>query len=145
MISNMSNVHMTLYNKETGKELMKLDDIEDIKLETNTLYESRYDKEEHKLNNRLTSGSCEMTFNCDTTALNLDALFGIDLAQKPDAYDISFIKIIQCRKHKNKRINKKWAKRYGYRQVEVVSKGWQINTYTDGSFEFKKNMKLKEK
>jgi hypothetical protein len=67
-------------------------------------------------------------------------LFGIDKANKPDAYDISFIKYVQCRKHKKKRINNKWAKKYGYKPITVTSKGWQINAYTDGTFEFKKDI-----
>lgn len=44
----------------------------------------------------------------------------------------------QNRIHKKKRINKKWAKRYGYKQVVVDSKGWKIKNNTDGSIEFVK-------
>lgn len=46
----------------------------------------------------------------------------------------------QVRKHKKKRINKKWAKRYGYREVSYT---WRIDDARlldtgDGSFEFRK-------
>ena len=44
----------------------------------------------------------------------------------------------QKRKHKKKRINKKWAKRYGYKCVTKTTKGWKLKTYKDGSFEFVK-------
>ena len=40
------------------------------------------------------------------------------------------------RKHKKKRINKKWAKRYGFKCVTKTTKGWKLKTYRDGSFEF---------
>lgn len=36
-------------------------------------------------------------------------------------------KIIQNRKHKKKRINKKWAKKYGYTIIEVQEKPFLFN------------------
>lgn len=42
-------------------------------------------------------------------------MLSIDISNGPDAYAIQYIKIIRARKHKKKRINKKWLKRYGYR------------------------------
>ena len=66
--------------------------------------------------------------------------FGIDPLQFPDAYDIKIIKFIQIRRHKKKRINKKWNKKYGikYRSAAVTAKGWKLKTYQDGTFEFVK-------
>ena len=133
---NISDVQMSLYNVEIGERLMDTQDISEVKLDVNTKYETRYDNEYHNM----MASDYEMTFNCYTTDINIDALFGIDMAAKPDAYDISFIRIVQYRTHKKKRINKKWLKRYGYKQVNVTSKGWQLNTYTDGTFEFKKDI-----
>ena len=43
-------------------------------------------------------------------------ILGVDIAQMPDSYNIKYIKIVQVRKHKKKRINKKWLKRYGYKK-----------------------------
>ena len=134
------DVQMSLYNVETGEELGKLNGLHDITLETNTLYESRYNKENHEIGSLYNGGNCEMSFSCDTTSMNIDQLFGIDKATKPDAYDISFLKYVQCRKHKQKRINKKYAKKYGYKTIVAKSKGWQINTYADSTFEFKKDI-----
>lgn len=65
-------------------------------------------------------------------------ILGLDIAQMPDSYNIKYIKIVQVRKHKKKRINKKWLKRYGYKKVIVNSKGWNMKTYTDGTVEFVK-------
>lgn len=138
---DMSNVKMSLYNVDTGEKVMDADDIKEVKMDVNTKYETTYDNEEHKFNSKMFASDYEMSFNCDMTDLNIDALFGIDMAKKPDAYDITFIKMVQCRIHKRKRINKKWAKRYGYKPITVTPKGWQINTYTDGTFEFKKDIK----
>ena len=53
-------------------------------------------------------------------------------------YDIQYVKFVQARKHKKKRINKKWFKRYGCKKVIVNSKGWNVKTYTDGTVEFVK-------
>ena len=65
-------------------------------------------------------------------------ILGLDIAHMPDSYNIQYIKIVQVRKHKKKRINKKWLKRYGYKKVIVNSKGWDMKTYTDGTVEFVK-------
>lgn len=39
------------------------------------------------------------------------------IGKMPDKYDIDYSIYVQVRKHKKKRINKKWAKRYGYKCV----------------------------
>ena len=63
-------------------------------------------------------------------------ILGLDLAKQPDAYDIQYTKIVQVRRHKRKRINKKWIKRYGYKKILVTGKGFKIKTCIDGSVEF---------
>lgn len=136
----MGDVKMSLYNVETGEKIIDAEDISEVQLDVNTKYEIKYDIDDHKFISNLFCSDYEMTFNCDTTSINIDKLFGIDKAKKPDAYDITYTKIVQCRKHKNRRINKKWAKRYGCKQIQVVSKGWNLYTYTDGTFEFKKDL-----
>lgn len=137
---NMNNITMSLFNAETGENLGELDGIQEVKMDVNTKYETKYDKENHKFNSLISCSNYEMTFGCATTDLNMDALLGIDKATKPDVYDIKYIKIVPCRTHKKKRINKKWEKRYGYRQINVTSKGWMLKTYEDGTFEFKKDI-----
>lgn len=65
-------------------------------------------------------------------------ILGLDIAHMPDSYIIQYVKIVQARKHKKKRINKKWLKHYGYKKVIVNSKGWNMKTHTDGTVEFVK-------
>ena len=65
-------------------------------------------------------------------------ILGVDIAKTPDAYDIQFVKFVQARKHKKRRINKKWLKRYGYKQMIVENKGWKIKCNTNGNIEFVK-------
>lgn len=76
----------------------------------------------------------ELTFNVDKPIEKEEffKILGIDMANLPDAYDIQFVKFIQVRKHKKRRINKKWLKRYGYKQVSCKGKGWKIESDTDG-------------
>lgn len=47
-------------------------------------------------------------------------------------------KFIQTRTHKKKRINKKWAKRYGYKRIAIIMQGWHVKMDTDGIIEFMK-------
>ena len=63
----------------------------------------------------------EANFECNIDAKILKKLTGIDLAYGSDftGYTIQFHQPVQVqvRRHKKKRINKKWAKRYGYKTV----------------------------
>lgn len=84
--------------------------------------------------------SCSFTLESDKQ-LNVEELFkilGIDISKKPDSYTIQYPKFVQMRKHKKKRINKKWIKRYGYKQIWVNSKGWKLKCHSDGTVEFVK-------
>lgn len=65
-------------------------------------------------------------------------IFGMDILGKPDSYTIQYSRIVQARKHKKKRINKKWIKRYGYKQNWFNSKGWKLKCYKDGIVELVK-------
>ncbi len=68
----------------------------------------------------------------------LYSMLGLDNVDFPDKYDVEFNVLVQKRRHKNKRINKKWAKMYGYEIVNQKSKGWHISSNSDGSIEFLK-------
>lgn len=69
--------------------------------------------------------SAELTLECDVNADTLKKLIGIDLANGNDmSYSIELASPyqVQKRRHKKKRINKKWAKRYGYKTtIKIVS------------------------
>lgn len=63
----------------------------------------------------------EANFECDIDTKILKRLTGIDLAHGSDitGYTVLFNQPVQvqARRHKKKRINKKWAKRYGYKTI----------------------------
>lgn len=69
---------------------------------------------------------------------DFDIFFGVDTSNMPNVYDIQYIKFVQTRKHKKRRINKKWLKRYGYKQMIIKSKGCKIKTDINGNVEFVK-------
>ena len=64
------------------------------------------------------SADAEVSFECDIDTSLFAKLIGIDLANGQDATCASMIfqksYQVQRKHHKKKRINKKWAKRYGY-------------------------------
>jgi len=55
-------------------------------------------------------------------------------------WTISYVTIVQARKHRKKRINKKWLKRYGYKKVMKITYGWKMIAHTDGVIEFVKEI-----
>lgn len=84
------------------------------------------------------SANAEFTMEADINVPLLNKIAGIDLAV-PGAQSVSaeFSEPYQeqRRKHKKKRINKKWAKKYGYikkyrkwgiKEVSLMSNGWEF-------------------
>lgn len=53
---------------------------------------------------------------------------------------VTWVKMIQARTHRKRRINKKWLKRYGYKKVMMMTSGWRMETHTDGTIEFIKEV-----
>lgn len=64
------------------------------------------------------SASAELTMECEIDGDLFAKLCGIDAAMGKD-FTVEFESpvLTQVRRHKKKRINKKWAKRYGYKVV----------------------------
>ena len=83
--------------------------------------------------------SAEFTLECENSWIAEDLLKQFT-APLPEPYTIEYTKYIQARKHKKRRINKKWLKRYGIKPIQVRTEGWELHTHTDGSFEFVKPM-----
>lgn len=129
---------MNVFDTNTGENLGQIDDIQDV----NVMSESKTDYERDKCDNKILSfnhnPTYTMSFNADKPIDKEEfyKILGVDMAKMPDAYDIQFIKFVQARKHKKRRINKKWLRRYGYKQMLVESKGWKIKHETDGNVEF---------
>lgn len=124
--------NMCLIDTETGKEFTKIEDIEDLEIDSEDTEAGEIDF--HKFYTKR-----ETAFSHREVIPNIKELcemLGIDWSNKPDSYDIQFQKIVQARKHKKRRINKKWLKRYGVKTVLVDTKGWMLKHCTDGTVEF---------
>lgn len=70
----------------------------------------------------------EFSATCEINLDVLNKILGIDIANSDDAWAFHYTKLVQRRKHKKYRINKKWAKRYGFRE-ETCNMG---NYHIDG-------------
>lgn len=61
----------------------------------------------------------ELSFECDIDAALFDKVVGLDLSKNTDMTGFTVeCKVphkMQLRRHRKRRINKKWAKRYGYK------------------------------
>jgi hypothetical protein len=80
----------------------------------------------------------EITFTAEGATINEE--LWKKLIQFPEKFDLEYMKTVQARKHRKKRTNKKWLKKYGYKQVMVRSKGWKVRTCADdGTWEFVKD------
>ena len=96
--------------------------------------------------------TAERQFRMDTKGgllFEINTEINVDLLNKlseplPEKYDIEVQIPVQRRRHKKKRINKKWAKQYGYTMKTITTKGWKIHTDTDGNVEFIKDEISKE-
>ena len=117
----MEAINLSAFNLSTDKEILSshLDCVEDD-LETKDIGKS-------------ITNPMSLTIECDN--INNDILSKLT-GKVPDKYDIALDVLVQRRKHKKKRINKKWAKRYGFKCVTKTTKGWKLKTYRDSSFEF---------
>jgi len=129
------NLILSLINSETGEELCYIDNLEDNLFSVESRNYS-FDKDRKALSSFIDLSARSLSIDIFIGAISLTSLIGIDVANAPDKYNFQIIKIKQARKHKKKRINKKWIKRYGYKQILVDSKGWKLKTHTDGYYEF---------
>lgn len=61
----------------------------------------------------------EVSFECEIPLSSIANIFGIpkSMLEPPSNYSLTVTHpyLVQVRRHKKKRINKKWAKRYGYK------------------------------
>lgn len=120
----------TFFNLETGEKIGDLSfDLSDCVLAEPT--------EERRLN---FNPSATMSFEGEINGELLRQF----VEPMPEKYDIQIQVPVQRRRHKKKRINKKWAKRYGYTMKTITTKGWKIHTDTDGNVEFIKDEISKE-
>ena len=123
---------MSLFDAETGENIGNIRDIKQVNMD------AKY-KTDYIMDKPVFVHNPTYTLNFNKTEVNkklIDMFLCFDKSNMPDTYDIQFIKVVQARKHKKKRINKKWLKRYGYKNVIIICKGWKMRTDTDGNVEF---------
>lgn len=68
-------------------------------------------------------------FTCENAMINVNLLAKLFTQEKSNTFDIQYTIMVQARKHKKKRINKKWLKRYGYKQQQMIANGWKLGEY----------------
>jgi hypothetical protein len=136
-VDDLSGGTLSIFNATTNQKVCDLNDVKEISLNETVKKDVSY-YNPHKIQTLSKSSETTMEFKTDIP-IDLYKLLGVDVTQFPDAYDIQYLKAIPVRKHKKKRINKKWLKRYGYKEIVVESKGWEINYHIDGTVEFVKD------
>lgn len=127
---------LCLFNAETNEKLGEANDVKSIDLTINQKDTVNFKGE---LMNRELRGTYALNLEEPLDTDELCKILGLDEAKMPDKYDIQVSKVVQCRRHKKKRINKKWAKKYGYKQTHVIMKGWKMHSNRNGEIEFVKD------
>lgn len=69
------------------------------------------------------------SFTCENITINESLLSELCLPKQLNTFDLQYTIMTQSRKHRKKRINKKWLKRYGYKEHQVISKDWRVGKY----------------
>ena len=73
----------------------------------------------------------EMNFQVDDVSVNKEIFNKLCDAYKKPKFNLECKMMVQRRKHRKKRINKKWAKRYGYKPITVELRDIEIK-FVDG-------------
>lgn len=122
------------FKDKNDNNVFILDNVDEIALTSSTTEETDI------LGNvkNIKKGETTLSFTGTIEKETLFKVLGVDISKTPDAYKISVTKPVQRRKHKKKRINKKWLKKYGYKILVDFRDGWHIKSYTDGYYEFVK-------
>lgn len=83
------------------------------------------------------SASADFEVEADIDSRAFSKVFGLDPDYSVDSFSMTFKKPYQeqVRKHKKKRINKKWAKRYGYRTKFKTYQVDEVHFTDNGCFQ----------
>lgn len=122
------------FKDKNDNNVFTLDNVDEIALTSSTTEEA--DIRGNVKN--IKKGETTLSFTGTIEKETLFKVLGVDISKTPDAYKIQVTKPVQRRKHKKKRINKKWLKKYGYKILEDFRDGWHIKSYADGHYEFVK-------
>lgn len=122
------------FQDNDGSNVLALDNIDETALTSNVTEEIDILGDVKNIK----KGETTLSFTSTFEKMALFKALGFDMSKTPDAYKISVTKPVQRRKHKKKRINKKWLKKYGYKILADFRDGWHIKSYADGHYEFVK-------
>ena len=122
------------FQDNDGSNVLALDNIDETALTSNVTEEIDILGDVKNIK----KGETTLSFTSTIEKETLFKVLGVDMSKTPDAYKISVTKPVQRRKHKKKRINKKWLKKYGYKILADFRDGWHIKSYADGHYEFVK-------
>ena len=102
---------MNFFDIETGENLGQVEDIKEVNMTSGCQIDYARDKYGNILTRCVHDPTYEFTFNADKPIDTEEfyKILGIDIANMPDSYDIQFIKFVQARKHKKRRINKRFC------------------------------------
>lgn len=81
----------------------------------------------------------EINFQVDNVSVNKEVFNKLCDAPKKSKFNLEYKKMVQCRKHRKKRINKKWAKRYGYKPITVKLRDVEIKFVDEYTFNILEN------
>ena len=81
----------------------------------------------------------ETTFTMTSAFINVDLFKSIlGIGDSHSDFSISYTTKVQAKRHRKWRTNKKWLKRYGYKEVVVESDGWNVKESDEGTVTFEK-------
>lgn len=126
------------FQDKNGNNVLALNNVNELELTSNVTEE----KDIFGNVENIKRGETTLSFTNITNKEDLFKVLGVDTSNVPDAYSILLTKPIQRRKHKKKRINKKWLKKYGYKLLVDYKDNWRIKSYKDGVYEFIKGEEL---
>ena len=127
---------ISLFNVDSGEKIADINS-DSVSITMESEFETDYakDKNGNKLCSftRQKSKTVTLEFEPSVNKNKIDCIFGIDKSNVPDEFSLQISIKIQNRKHRKKRINKKWAKRYGY-QYKYIDIG-KYNIKSNGKDE----------
>ena len=116
-IDNISDCQFSLDGGETFEALNILPDSVELSAEVE---KSNNHRDVYK------SKECSFTGSFEINHGTFEQMME-QVSNNPSRWDLHYTVKVQNRRHKKRRINKKWAKRYGYKSVEKVIKGFAID------------------
>lgn len=127
-----------MVDQKSKKKIGSFDGIQEINMTRNTV-EKCHDYIRYKP--IITKDERILSFSANTSKIN-PTILGADFSKTPDQVNLLYVKKIQARKHHKKRINKKWLKRYGYKEQLFNLGRWNYKSTDQFGEEYKFTRKV---